>query len=359
MTNSSLCFSLSFLFQLFFGNVAQLTDTIKDVLRVKHLEGDLPIVVIIDFTLVVGMDSSAAHAIAKLKKIIHRLFHVEISIFVTGSDRGGFPCEFALSEALAGKRGAADTDKGQNAEEAVEATDDGKMDDSEHSKRYIAASKIVNTRLDGRVSESLDEALRFAEDILIARQDPQHLFSSVSATCLPDDGLTDHAINLTMEEERHRAKRYLRNLLEYPDETSRSATNFLTRSIALLVSIMTREEYKQDDILWEQGAESTSLKIIVSGDLVSIIEETGASEAVARGNIVGELGLVQPGTKRLTTLVCASPIAVLYSLDRESWTRLKRDDPQVASLVDGLVIRYLAHRVQHVSNRYFHTTLPV
>ena len=59
-----------------------------------------PLVVIIDFTLVMGMDSSAAHAVAKLKKIIHRLFHVELSIFVTGSDRGGFPCEFALSEAL-------------------------------------------------------------------------------------------------------------------------------------------------------------------------------------------------------------------------------------------------------------------
>lgn len=341
--------------QLFFGNVAQLTDTIKDVLKEKSHEGDLPIVVIIDFTLVIGMDSSAAHAIAKLKKIIHRLFHVEISIFVTGSDRGGFPCEFALSEALAGKHGTH-----QSNDMGDRPAADGIVDaSSQHSQGYILASKILNTQLDGRVCESLDDALRFAEDILIARQNPQYLFSSSSSSYFPDEAGAGAEINLTIDEERYRAKKYLKDLLENPDETSRAAITFLSRSIDLLVSNMTREEYKQGNILWEQGDDSTSMKIIVSGDLLSIIEETGASESVARGNIVGELGLVQPGTKRLTTLVCASSRAILYSLDRDAWTKLKRDNPKVASLIDGLAIRYLAHRVQHVSNRYFHTTLPV
>ncbi|KAG7345863.1 cyclic nucleotide-binding protein [Nitzschia inconspicua] len=339
---------------LFFGNVAQLTDTIKDVLREKSHEGDLPIVVILDFTLVVGMDSSAAHAITKLKKIIHRLFHVEISIFVTGSDRGGFPCEYALSEALAGERNNHPNDEKNDTILSVEG-DNAPCEPP--TKGYELASKILNTQLDGRVCESLDEALRFAEDILIARKNPQFLASSSSS--LLDDGGIGSTINLTVDEERFRAKKYLKDLLEYPDDTSQASSTFLTRSIDMLVSMMTREEYKQDNILWEQGADSTSLKIIVSGELLSIIDETGASEVVVRGNVVGELGLVQPGMKRLTTLICTSPKAILYSLDRDDWTRLKRNHPQVASLIDGLVIRYLAHRVQHVSNRYFHTTLPV
>ena len=55
---------------LFFGNVAQLTDTIKAVLKEKKEYNESPIVVIVDFTLVVGMDSSAAHAVAKLKKML-------------------------------------------------------------------------------------------------------------------------------------------------------------------------------------------------------------------------------------------------------------------------------------------------
>jgi sulfate permease, SulP family len=350
--------------QLFFGNVAQLSDSIKDVLKEKNHEGDLPIIIIIDFTLVVGMDSSAAHAIAKLKKIIHRFFRVEISLFVTGSDRGGFPCEYALSEALSSTCGA---DGSKYAKENVgfpNATADGQNvasdlheDSTDHG---VPLSKSSQTEMTCRVCESLDDALRYAEDILIARQDSRHHFTASGSICFSDVGWDNAtAANLTAEEEKYSAKKYLKDLLESPDETSRGATTFLSRSIDLLVSMMTREEYKQEDILWEQGDDSTSLKIIVSGELLSVIDETGASERVAPGNVVGELGLVQPGTKRLTTLICASPKAILYGLDRDAWTKLKRDNPKVASLIDGLVIRYLAHRVQHVSNRYFHTTLPV
>ena len=68
--------------------MAQLSDTIKEVLKDRKAAGESPIVVIIDFTLVVGMDSSAAHAVAKLKKIIHRLFHVEVSMFVMNACSG-------------------------------------------------------------------------------------------------------------------------------------------------------------------------------------------------------------------------------------------------------------------------------
>jgi hypothetical protein len=298
-----------------------------------------------------------------VKKIIHRLFHVEISIFVTGSDRGGFPCEYALSEALSGTREAVGSVDPLEETGVYDASNDAQNVNSgfheASSQRGVLVSKILPTQMEGRVFESLDDALRYAEDILIAWQDPQHRITSSGSICITDEGSDDTAINLTIEEEKYRAKRYLKDLLEYPDETSEASATFLSRSIDLLVSIMTREEYKQENILWEQGDESKSLKIIVSGELLSVIDETGASEPVARGNVVGELGLVQPGTRRLTTLICASPKVILYSLDRDAWTKLKKDHPHVASLIDGLVIRYLAHRVQHVSNRYFHTTLPV
>jgi SulP family sulfate permease len=351
--------------QLFFGNVAQLTDTIKDVLKEKHHENDVPVVVIVDFTLVVGMDSSAAHAIAKLKKIIHRLFHVEISIFVTGSDRGGFPCEFALSEALSGNTAGAATHNHDDEDELAAASGifHGKKDSQTGSicvKSSFMASKMLTSQVHGRVCETLDEALKFAEDILIARQDPQHRFTTSTASC-PAGNLilsNDAALSMSVEEETVLARIYWKDLVELPETGADASPAFLSQSIDLLVSMMTREEYKQDNIIWEQGTESTCMKILVSGELLSVVDETGASESVARGNVVGELGLVH-GTKRLTTLVCASPRAVLYNLDRSAWNRIRRDHPRVASLIDGLVIRYLAHRVQHVSNRYFHTTLPV
>ncbi|MGK3738321.1 MAG: SulP family sulfate permease [Bacillariaceae sp.] len=348
-----------------------MTDTIKEILREKTEEGDLPIVVIVDFTLVIGMDSSAAHAIAKLKKIIHRLFHVETSIFCTGSDRDGFPCEFALSEALSPTPTNTTTDVSSNASASTHAKYDeenemdlndfqvlsppgisnlsmrGAISISPHTASTMA-SEILATHMDGRVCETLDDALRFAEDILIARSDNTHEFHTYSCTV---DEVS--SINMTLEEEQYRAKTYLLGL--FPESSS---VEFLQLSADMIVSMMVREEYGKSDIIWDQGADSTSLKIVVSGELLSLIDESGASELVKIGSIVGELGLVH-GTNRLTTLACSSPTAVVYSLDIVQWRNLQADYPKVASLVDAIVIRYLAHRVQHVSNRYFHTTLPV
>lgn len=54
--------------------------------------------IIIDFTLVMGIDSSAALAIIKLRNNLTNN-GVELSIFVSGS-YAGFPCEINLSEEL-------------------------------------------------------------------------------------------------------------------------------------------------------------------------------------------------------------------------------------------------------------------
>lgn len=324
------------------------------MLNEKKEYGESPLVVIIDFTLVVGMDSSAAHAVAKLKKIIHRLFHVEVSIFVTGSGRGGFPCEYALSEALSPEAAksvaAAGLDYSQLAQAQGKANTGtspvqrGSISVSRGSNSVQAAKKLT-LKADGRVYESLDDALRFAEDILIGREDP-----TLEVPAAYDD-LEDLAtVNTTLDEEKFYAKKFFRELLPEIDD--------LEKTIDVLLGAMKREVYSQNDILWESGAESNSMKLVIRGELLSFIEDTGASDVVKRGNFVGELGLVH-GTKRLTTLICSSDQAVLYTLSRADFERLKKKRPQVTAAIDGVVIRYLAHRVQHVNNRYFHTTLPV
>jgi SulP family sulfate permease len=68
---------------LFFGNAVDLVDRIKEALA-----NDKPLIVIIDFTLVTTMDSSAAQAVNKLKNSMTQIFKVETNIFVMGSHRG-------------------------------------------------------------------------------------------------------------------------------------------------------------------------------------------------------------------------------------------------------------------------------
>jgi SulP family sulfate permease len=315
-----------------------------------------PLVVIVDFTLVLGMDSSAAHAVAKLKKITHRLFHVDLSIFVTGSDRGGFPCEFALSEALSPAAA-------ESIQQAAVHWNDVPATDSDHivhqspkavkrgsislsaGTASIKASSRLTQNINGTVCESLDDALKFAEDILIARENPSLHGSSGNS-----DLKEYTSINMTIQEEKYFGKKFMRELL--PN------TPNIEANIDIMLSHMVREEYTKDQILWEEGDNSTSLKLLVCGELVSVLEDTGALEMVENGNIMGELGLVQ-GTSRLTTLICASEKAVLYSLSKVTWNMLQNEHHGISTLISGLVIRYLAHRVQHVNNRYFHTTLPV
>jgi SulP family sulfate permease len=325
----------------------------------------VPIVVIIDFTLVVGMDSSAAHAVAKSKKIIHRLFGVEVSVFVTGSGRGGFPCEYALSEALCPEAAEQVEDAGIDWNDMPPELSTLKKQETRSPSKVnrgaisvspgtasVAASQLLTNRTDGRVCESLDEALRFAEDILIARENPS--LCKDSSTSYID--ISDLAmIDMTLDEERYHAKKYLRELFSSSDVLDPEA---IDSSVETLVPLMERKEYAQDEVLWEQGSDGNSAQLLIFGELMSIIEDTGALERVKWGNFVGELGLVH-GTKRLTTLVCASEKAVLYTLNKANWQLLRDEHPQVARMIDAVVIRYLAHRVQHVSNRYFHTTLPV
>ena len=68
---------------LFFGNAVDLADRIKEALA-----NDKPLIVIIDFTLVTTMDSTAAQTVNKLKNSMTQIFKVETNIFVMGSHRG-------------------------------------------------------------------------------------------------------------------------------------------------------------------------------------------------------------------------------------------------------------------------------
>ncbi len=81
----------------------------------------------------------------------------------------------------------------------------------------------------------------------------------------------------------------------------------------------------------------------------SLDDENGATETIYPGSTIGELGLIN-GTERLTTVKVLSEEAILYNLSREKWEKLIHENPRLAREIDMLVVRYLTHRIQHVSN---------
>ncbi len=89
---------------LFFGNMAYFTEQIHNLLITRSSEkgtslgegistipeSDMltPCVLILDCSLVIGIDSSAAQAIVKLRDIILNQYRIQMCIFVTGSSEG-------------------------------------------------------------------------------------------------------------------------------------------------------------------------------------------------------------------------------------------------------------------------------
>ena len=298
---------------IFFGNVVDMGDAIT-----KTLVEETPLVVILDFTLVVGMDTSATQSVNKLKDKMNESFGITSTIFVMR--KGNFPCEYGLSLS----RAILQEEK------------------SEEKSNKINIPKY-------QVYTDFDEALIVAEDILISFQDPEILTKESSLKHSLEQKSDE---GLTPVEEKDLATHYLKNLIR-PDPFHNENSDAIR-----FLSYFQREVYFKAQTVWKHGDKSDSAKLVLSGTLVASLPN-GFSEEVPRGVVIGELGLLE-GVNRLSEVVCESKEAVLYSLDRQTWEGLVRDDPALARILDHITIRYLSHRVQHVSNRIYETRcLPV
>ncbi|KAL3786183.1 hypothetical protein HJC23_001259 [Cyclotella cryptica] len=345
---------------IFFGNATTMSDEINKLLTEKLGTECQPIVVILDFSPVLGMDSSAAQAIAKLNNSIRNNFHVEIVIFVSGRE-DGFPCAYDLSQKVdkdacfrtSSTKQLLQPDIDNDDPLVFEPTqphDDMSIGDSLAARamqfRDRSKGSIMAEIPNSRVCASLDDALIFAEDVLIALRDMAILQGDVNERFSQShrSAASCHAI------EEDGAKMFLATLC-------RGASS---ADVESLFRLFLRETYYFDDVIWKQGDTSDSLKLLVDGSLISLLEdEHGATETIHPGSTIGELGLVN-GSPRLTTVKVLSNEAILYSLSKERWLELTRDDPRIARYIDLLVVRYLAHRVQHVSNHILdRRSLPV
>lgn len=336
---------------IFFGNATTFSDDVKASLMQKRGTDCQPLVVILDFTPVLGIDSSAAQTIAKLKDAISNKFDVVV-IFVTGNEEG-FPCTYNLTQKVSSSNkqllqpNDIDDDDPIVFEHGECLDDNMSIGDSLASRAlHLTASKhvhkcnVIEEIPNSRVCSTLDDALVFAEDVLIAIEDPHVLQNDVNERFRYSQR-SSSSQSFSKSAEASGVKLYLESL----------CPNASADDINKLSTLLSREKYNYGDVIWEQGDTSDCLKLLLSGSLISLLEdEHGATETIHPGSTIGELGLVN-GTFRLTTVKVLSGEAVLYNLSKENWEHLANSDPRIARFIDLLVVRYLSHRVQHVSNR--------
>jgi len=311
---------------LFFGNVSMFSDGLKEIIR-SNPEDKRPYIIIIDFTLVMGIDSSAAQAIVKLRDSLTNQFGVKLSIFVPGSSEG-FPCEINLSRELNSQ--------------SIPNDEKTTMANGSHANHQRLLARLTGTQ----VCDDLDKALVYAEDSLIAMVNPCLLYDNIKIAFLGNEIKQIKSI----DDEKYYAIEHLTRMC--PGEELKLVERFF--------SYFCREIYNEGDILWRQGAKSDSAKLLISGGLIASLEnEAGTTETISIGSIIGESGLVEHFNRNSTVHVLEND-TVLYSLSRESWEVLKEKDPKCAHLLYAIAVRYLTLRVQHCSNRIFETRcLPI
>ena len=335
---------------LFFGNMAFFTDQIQGLLcplseqsstvngipTIEEQEKKPPLVLIMDFTLVLGIDSSAAHGIAKLKDTILKEYNIQLCLFVTGSTEG-FPTEFDL-------RGQLSTNNRVNPATCIAGEETSLLEKQVQDKEYQKASLHTGSR----VCDSLDVALMEAEDALIARESPllveqDELISQLKLNARDD--------RLSKEEEKEEFISTFKEIC--PGDISEEDVN-------MIFSSFDREEYMKNDLIWRQNDESDCVNILILGQLIAELEnEAGTTEIIPSGCIIGELGLVN-GDPRMSTVKCLSKEAIIYTMSRTSFEKMISSKPRLARYIDLICVKYLALRVQHVSNRIFETRcLPI
>lgn len=113
-------------------------------------------------------------------------------------------------------------------------------------------------------------------------------------------------------------------------------------------------EFDAGTVVWRQGDVADCSLLLVAGQLrAELEEEAGTTEDVAVGAVVGELCFLT-GEKRKTTLVAAAH-SVAYVLDRPRLDAMVASDCYLAFVFQRVALRYTSSRLQYVGNRIWET----
>jgi SulP family sulfate permease len=272
---------------LFFGNATSISKQIEALLLLADKEEQEVWVVVLDFTLVVSIDSSAADTIAKIVSVCQS--HDVRLVYCRGST-AGFPTMFPLTDKIS--------------------------DNSIHGSGGDEEGVYM--------CDSLDDAMSWCEAAVIAKCTGNNGFSSV-----------DHGIVDIMFAKKHLWQLYA--LCPYDD-------------VDLLMMYFQTFHLAADTIIWRQGDLSDKALLLVSGELTSTLEEeAGTMEIIESGHLVGEYGIIN-GQRRLSTMQATKDSEVLV-ISSVGYEKLTEERPDLALILVKICVGYLGRRVQYVGNR--------
>jgi CRP-like cAMP-binding protein len=111
-----------------------------------------------------------------------------------------------------------------------------------------------------------------------------------------------------------------------------------------------RRRFQRGEVVVHRDDPADTMHLVQSGSLaIRVLTPLGDMATLAivgPGGVVGEMGLIRPAGMRTATIQALAPTET-YSLNRETFDRLRRDHPAV----DALLVQILADRVVEVTGR--------
>jgi SulP family sulfate permease len=114
-----------------------------------------------------------------------------------------------------------------------------------------------------------------------------------------------------------------------------------------LAGYLERRAVSQGTVLYEQDTPSDTIDLVVSGSVTVVMKSADAPLLIRRMSkttVVGEMGFFRGNPRRATVSVEGETL--VYTLTREAYDRLNRDDPALAAAFLEFIVRALADRLE-------------
>ena len=313
---------------IFFGNATLLAAEVEKLL-LQSLPADHVWFIVLDFTLVVGIDSSAAETILKIYKLCKRC---NVRLCYCAGAETGFPSFFPLSEHIdALDQEMIEVKPGSCARCGASFTFDCGVCTACGRKETFSRRKWVCS------ASSLDKALCWCEDIILAEaaSGARHgcVYGSADAP-LPAPAVTPrtlaraHAMNISPIKGLC-VTQITADIPMHLHQIYSLSHNEPRQKIEKLLSYFSPDYVDRGTVLWTQGAHSDRAVVVVSGKLQHLLEEEAETvELVYPGHLVGEYGLLNQQI-RSGTLTAIEDCHLLV-LHEDSFELMQRNDPYLA-----------------------------
>ena len=260
---------------IFFGNATILAAEVERMIRLSIASRDVSFIVL-DFTLVVGIDSSAAETILSIFKYCKKN---RIRLCYSSGSSTGFPCVFPLSSRI-------------NALDHEEISvlfnhcthcgaSSSTSSSSSSSSCSISLYECISCGMKNRInrkkwvyhSPNLDDALAWCEDIIIIEHRNKIKSVGVHGQSVGVTNTDNNNNGLSQLKESLSLPNIAMNIPTYLHQIYIMASNESPDRIDRLLSYFVRDSIEQGTVLWMQGTLSDRAVLVISGRLEHLLEE--------------------------------------------------------------------------------------